>query len=270
MSAPPLPALLPHHQSTIDNLVAAMSADPSVLALILGGSLAHGFAGPDSDVDVAIVVSSGDLARRRAAGVLHYNNTTLCTYPGYIDGKYLDLAFLRLVAERGSDPARYAFKDSRILFSRVAELPELLADAVRYPVEQKASRLARFAAQLLAWRWYYGEAAKKQNPYLTGLAVQKLVLFSSRLILTVNERLYPYHKWLLRELAADPRRPVALVAAIQRLPVAHDLPAVERLCLDVLAYAGIDPEKTNATWPTRFMEDTELTWMSREPAIDDL
>jgi predicted nucleotidyltransferase len=33
-----------------------LEPDPSILALLLAGSIAHGFAGPDSDIDVAIVV----------------------------------------------------------------------------------------------------------------------------------------------------------------------------------------------------------------------
>ena len=84
-----------HHAESIKNLVGEFEKDPEVSALILGGSIAHGFARPDSDIDVSILVSGAEYTRRKQAGRMHYNNRTLCTYDkGYIDGKYVDLEFL--------------------------------------------------------------------------------------------------------------------------------------------------------------------------------
>lgn len=141
----------PHHVRSINNLTEAFEAEPTVLALILGGSIAHGFEKPDSDIDVTIVVDPAEYQARVQSDRLHYNNRELCTYEkGYIDGKYVDVEFLRTVAERGSDPARYAYHGSRILFSRVAGLEQLLVAITRYPVEQKGERIERFIAQLLA------------------------------------------------------------------------------------------------------------------------
>lgn len=270
MSSPALPDLAPHHAESIRNLVAEFEKDPSVLALLLGGSLAHGFARPDSDIDVAIVLTPDAFQQRRHDGRLHYNNRALCTYPGYIDGKFMDLDFLRLVAERGSDPARFAFKDSRILLSRIDGLERVLADIVRYPTAQTPERTARFSAQLLAWRWYFSEAVRQDNPYLRGLAVQKITLFSCRLVLAQNEMLHPYHKWLLRVAGTAPRRPAGFPDNLAPLFAAPSQDRIDALCREILAFAGVDYAAADALWPTRFMQDTELTWMSGEPAIDDL
>lgn len=262
----------PHHATTLQNLIAAFQPDPEILALVLGGSIAHGFAKPDSDIDVAIVLTPEAFARQQATGRLHYNNRALCTYAGYIDGKYMDEAFLRAVADRGSDPARYAFKDARILFSRLPGLDELLVEIVRYPVTQQVARVARFAAQLLGWRWYYSEAIRQQSPYLSTLARQKVVLFGTRVVLAHNATLFPYHKWMLRVLEAVPHRPPDMLAAIDHILRTPELPwaDVDRFCLGVLAFAGLDHDATNASWPSFFMRDTELRWMHEEPAIDDL
>ena len=46
-----------YHKDTIDNFVNDMKNDTSVLAILLGGSLAHGFATKDSDVDLLIIVA---------------------------------------------------------------------------------------------------------------------------------------------------------------------------------------------------------------------
>lgn len=270
MPTPALPALAPHHAASIRNLVAEFERDPAVLALLLGGSLAHGFARPDSDIDVAIVLTPAEFQRRRQGGKLHYYNRTLCTYSGYIDGKFMDLDFLRLVADHGSDPARFAFKDSRILLSRIDGLERLLADIVRYPAAQTPERTARFSAQLLAWRWYYSEAVRQQNPYLRGLAVQKITLFSCRLVLAQNEMLYPYHKWLLRVAGTAPRRPAGFPDNLTQLLDAHSWDKIDAYCRDILAFADVDYAEADALWPTRFMQDTELKWMSGEPPVDDL
>ena len=260
----------PHHAASIDNLVAALVPDPSILALVLTGSIAHGFAKPDSDIDVAIVVESEEYRRRQREEVLHYVNAALCTYPGYIDGKYIDIDFLHLVAQRGSDPARFAFAGSRVLFSRIPDIESLLADITRYPVEQKRARADRFAAQLIAWRWYYSEAIRHQNRYLHLLAVQKLVLFGCRIVLNENELLYPYHKWLLRVVEGAPRQPDGFRALIDRLLTDDSAGIVEAFYREVFAFAGVDPVAADAVWPSRFMRDTELSWMAHEPPIDDL
>jgi predicted nucleotidyltransferase len=259
----------PHHGSSIANLVAAFEADESVLALLLTGSIAHGFAAPDSDIDVTFVVSADEYTERTTDRRLTYNNRSLCTYPGYIDGKYADLGFLRLVAERGSDPARYAFKDCRVLFSRVPGLDELLDDFVRFPVAQKRDRVDRFAAQLLAWRWYYTEAIRQENRYLRYLAIQKVVLFSCRIVLTDNELLYPYHKWLLRVVGGAPRKPAGFMEAVGTVLSNDTRAAVEGLCRSVFDFADVDVAAADAAWPTTFMRDTELAWTEHEAPIDD-
>jgi predicted nucleotidyltransferase len=259
-----------HHAASIQNLVAALEPDSAILALLLTGSIAHGFAKPDSDIDVAIVVEAEEYRRRKGEGRLVYRNDELCTYPGYVDGKYVDVELLRLVVARGSDPARFAFKDSRILFSRVPGLAALLAEIVRFPVEQQRARRERFAAQLLAWRWYYGEAIRQENRYLRFLALQRVVLFGCRLVLNENELLYPYHKWLLRVVATAPRQPAGFLAAVDELLATDSRDLVERYCGAVLEFVGVDAAALNRTWSSRFIEDTELTWTTHEAPIDDL
>ncbi len=261
----------PHHERSIANMVRELEPDRSIEALILGGSLAHGFAGPEADIDVTLLVSGGEMARRRRENKLHYVTRTPCTYEGgYVDGKYVDLEFLRAVAERGSDPARFAFQGNRILFSRADGLEGLLERIARFPVEEKDVRVQRFAAQLLAWRWYYGEGARRDNRYVAALAVQKTVLFAGRIVLTENELLYPYHKWFLRVLEGAPRQPGGFMAALRGLLESPSKEKIEELVKSVFAFAGVDSAAVDAVWPTRFMKDTEQKWLEGEAAIDDI
>jgi predicted nucleotidyltransferase len=259
-----------HHLTTLANLVRAFERDPKIQALILGGSLAHGFARPDSDIDVTFVVSAEEMTALRQSGKLHYNNRELCTYNGYIDGKYADMDFLRLIAARGSDPIRYAFDGARILFSHLPGLEALLADIVRFPVEEKAARRRRFASQLLAWRWYYSEGVRQESAYLVALAVQKITLFTCRLLLNENERLFPYHKWMLRVTLAAPLQPPGLKARLDDLLARSSWSLVDQHVREILAFVGLDFATADAEWPSYFMRDTELRWMTAEAPIDDI
>lgn len=63
-----------HHEQTIQNIPASLQQDARVLALILGGSIAHGFERPESDVDVLIVLSEEDYTAQLATGYSTYRN----------------------------------------------------------------------------------------------------------------------------------------------------------------------------------------------------
>lgn len=180
------------------------------------------------------------------------------------------MEFIKTLMERGSAPARYAFKDSIILFSRINNLQNILADIVRFLLQEKASRRMRFAAQLLAWKWYYSEAVKKQNLYLINLSVHKLVLFSCRLILNENNMLYPYHKWLLRVVKTAPDKPDNFDEAVEveQVMTEHSLEYVNQFCRQVLQYVGL--EENSLDWPNYFIQDSELNWMEHKAPVVDI
>ena len=139
-----------HHKESIKNLIEEFKNDKKVLALILGGSIAHGFGKPDSDIDVSIIIDNEEYQRLKKKNKLHYNNKEICTYEnGYIDGKYATLDFLKSVALKGNDSTRYAFKDNIILFSRIDDLDKILSEIVKYPVNKKKERIHRFATQFM-------------------------------------------------------------------------------------------------------------------------
>lgn len=261
--------MLGHHEESIRNVVAYFEGRAEVEALLLGGSIAHGFAGPDSDVDVLILVSVRQYARRSRDEELMFVNGELCTYPGgYVDGKYLHRAFLERVAERGSEPARYAFQGARILFSRVDGLDGLLERVVRYPVEGAAERMRRFSAQLQAWFWYSNEALRLANRHLLSVALGKLVLFGGRLILTHNELLYPYHKWFLEVLRGAADRPADL---LDRIHTMYDEPSRESIAAFYETVRDFRDWPAPATvWSNQFHLDSELNWLNGATPIDDL
>ncbi|MFN8380783.1 MAG: nucleotidyltransferase domain-containing protein [Anaerolineales bacterium] len=261
--------MLKHHEESIRNVVQYFQSDPEVEALVLGGSLAHGFASPISDVDVMILVSDEQYAQRMNEGRLHFFNRELCTYPeGYVDGKYLGMPHLDQVAEKGSEPARFAFQDARVLFSQRDSLNEKIRLIASYPAARKAERIGRFYAQFEAWNWYVHEALKSGNRYLLGMSISKLVLFGGRLILAHNELLYPYHKWFLKVLAGAKEKPAELLTCIESL---YQTPSDENTQSFYEMIKGFqDWEVSGNSWPVQFMFDSELNWQTGVAPVDDL
>jgi hypothetical protein len=258
-----------HHEASIQNVIGYFQNESEVIALLLGGSIAHGFESAVSDVDVMILVSDSHYAERMRQGNLVFVNKDLCTYPeGYVDGKYISLNYLHQVDQQGSEPARFAFQGARVLFSREESLVPLVQRIGQYLIEGQADRLLRFSAQLDAWRWYSTEAIRLNNQYLLWLAVSKLVLFGGRLILAHNRLLYPYHKWFLRVLQDAPERPSGFMESIEQL---YRDPSVQNVQTFYELVKGFRDWGTLETgWPVQFLHDSELNWQSGMTPIDDL
>lgn len=263
--------MFPHHTESIEVIKNHFSADPKVQALILTGSIAHGFQSAESDFDALIVLSEDDYQQHVDVGNMTVVLHDVTTYPGgYLDGKYTSLSFIKQVAEMGSEPARWAFDGAQVLFNRNEgpALEEAIRAAPVYPAAEERERQRWFRAQLEIWAWYTTEAIKKKNKYLLHTAVGKLILFGGRLILSHNELLYPYHKWFLRVLDSAPQKPEGLMACIDDL--ASD-PTLDK----VQAFAGLIKEFQD--WPTGphrfgaiFMEDSELNWLHIKTPVEDI
>jgi predicted nucleotidyltransferase len=81
--------MLPHHSQSIQNVKEYFQRDPEIQALLLSGSIAHGFQNPASDVDIMIFVSEEDYQTHFQTGWIHFFNRELCTYEGgYVEAFY--------------------------------------------------------------------------------------------------------------------------------------------------------------------------------------
>lgn len=260
--------MLPHHQQAIDRLTEHFADHPDFLALIIGGSIAKGWQAPDSDVDVVLIATNAEYARRQPDNQTHYFTTDFCDYEGgYIDGKIVDMAFLHAVAERGSEPARAAFDGAWIACSRIPDLAEVLAQITTYPEDTHIHKLQSFFAQLEAARWYIGEAEKRDQRYLFMRYGSEMVLYAARMVLAHNRILYPFHKWLLTALDHAPEKPGDLMQIIDELLVAPSKANADRLfeCVNGFAAWPKPPEG----WPARFMHDVEWTWREGHVYVAD-
>jgi predicted nucleotidyltransferase len=87
--------LAPQHRALIERASTRFASDPNVLALIVGGSVAHGYAQPGSDVDVLVVLEEDAATARHARGEFTINDSELADYDGgYLDGKLISRSFI--------------------------------------------------------------------------------------------------------------------------------------------------------------------------------
>jgi hypothetical protein len=266
-----LESLRPAHAKALSVALASLRRNPATLGVIVGGSVAHGFASGDSDLDLIVVVSDDAYERRARSGKLLYMGpAAIASYLGacsLIDGKYASPSFIERVASGGSEPARFAFKDAIVAWSRMEGLEGIVERAQRYPIESKESNLASFCAQLEAWAWYAGEAEKREDPYLLARSISNVALFSGRIVLARNNTLFPYHKWFMRCLEQAHDRPPGLPDAIRRALASPSADNAAQILAMMKRYHRFPLGPFE--WPSVFMKDSELAWMEGRQSIED-
>lgn len=257
-----------HHQRAIDRLADAYRDDPEFIGLIIGGSVAKGFARDDSDVDFMIIATDESFERRFAERDLFINRQDLTDYPGgYVDGKILNLQFLRDVAAKGNDPSRAAFEGAFAAYSHVAELDSLIERIPAYPADSHEERIRTFYSMAFIQHWLIQEAERHGNRYTILRAASQLSLFAGRLLLAHNRRLYPYHKWLPRTLEAVPDKPEDFMLLFDRLlesPNGENASALFECIRDFQDWGVTDLDAY--TW---FMLDVEWSWMDGRTPLED-
>jgi len=258
-----------HHREALDVAVEETKSNDEFLACILAGSVAKGWEQPDSDVDVVVVATDEAFERRRADWDLttyEMKETSEGDVP--VDTKIVDRTFLEDVAERGSEPALAAFVGTEVRYTEDPEITALVEEIPTYPTEEKTDRIETFYSQLQAYRWYVGEAAKRDNTYLAHQTATKLALFGGRLLLANDETLFPYHKWFPRVLAELDDKPPKTMDLFERLLDERNPDAAEAFVTTIEEYR--EWETPDVGWGARFMLDREWQWRRGQPALEEL
>ncbi|WP_407269933.1 nucleotidyltransferase domain-containing protein [Radiobacillus sp. PE A8.2] len=258
-----------HHKIAIETITNKLKTKQEILGIIVGGSVAHGFAKGDSDIDLMLVVSDDDYKLALESGNIEYHETDSTPYKGgYVDGKYTSISYIKKVIESGSEPARYAYKDAFITYSEIPELDTLIHEAAKYPIHKQEENMVKFYAQLEAWRWWFHEGLKREDKYVMDYAAANFVLFAGRLLLAYNKALYPYHKWFTKVLDGVENKPENTIALINDVLNDKTADSIENLYTTVINF--YDWPQSDKGWHTRFMLDNELNWLSGHVPVMDL
>lgn len=257
------------HALAIQRIRAAYEEDPEILALIIGGSVAKGWAAANSDVDCMLIVADEVFERRLAEERLTLYRTDLTDYEGgYTDGKIVPLRFLKMVAEKGSEPARSAFLGALVQFDRTGLVQPLIDQILVYPEEGVEERIRRFHSQIMIWVWFTGEAAKRSDPYLMSRAVTEISLFIMRLILADNRLIYPYHKWVTRMVEEAPNKPEEILPLLHAMLKSQTVESVEAVMAAFHAWHGAEIDFGEHCH--HFLQDSEWNWIDHPAPIGDL
>ncbi len=259
-----------HHSEGIDKITEILSKREDVLAVIMGGSIAHKTEREDSDIDLMIVISKEDYEKREKENDTWYGNTVTAQGKDiFVDAKYISPEFIKEVIDKGAEPIRFAFHGAYATYSKIDGLDKLIQEASRFPLSKKEENIARFYAQLKAWEWYSKEGLKRSDMYLLRHSANKLILFAGRLILAHNEILFPYHKWFLTALENAEKKPEGFVGMCRDL---LEDPTEENIDLLFNATEKFMAQwyKQKEDWPNTFLKDSELVWREGKQPIDEL
>ena len=258
----------PHHERAVRKLADHFANEDGFLAVIVGGSIAKEVASEYADIDVMLVVTDELYEERKAGNGLLYFSTDFCDYPGgYVDGKIVNLDYVKAAADRGNEPTRAAFSGALVAYSAIPGLDDLISRIPVYQTGEQEEKLRCFRAQFECAYWYLGEAIRKDDKYLLTHSVSSLVLYGGRLILALNGVLYPYHKLFMGELRKASEKPADLMELIDALleePNAEHARAFHDAIMGFRQWG-----EPSELWPVRFMKDTELAWMDGRAYIGD-
>ena len=259
-----------HQQKAIDYITSKFFSDNKINALLISGSISHGFNDENSDVDINIIVSDEIYEQQNKSHSITYWESAEDFYPGgYFDGKYITLNYLASVAEKGNEPTKFALHDSKTAFDKTGKVADYIRKIGEYKTDNIQDKTVRFLSQLDAWYWYCGEALRKNNQYLLDLSVSKLILFAGRLILLENKLFFPYHKWFMRVLENAPVKPPEFMSSIQNLLNDKSSNNINILYELIKNYKNWTNGE-NYSWTSHFVYDTETVWMRQEEFIENI
>jgi hypothetical protein len=242
--------------------------EPSFIALIIGGSIAKGYEREDSDIDGIIVVSDEEYEKRKRRNRFLFFDPSFCDYPGgYAEAKLVNLDYLKIVAERGTEPARDALRGAWIAYSEVPELETLLKKIPVFQKAEKIEKIRKFYAQFDIANWYVKEAERRNDPYLLTRAISDLVLFGGRLILEHNEILFPFHKWFMKVLESAQDKPENLMDLIDKVLESKDSKDAQALFDAIKSFRKWELKGLSSV---QFMLDTEMAWLYGKSNVADL
>lgn len=258
-----------HHKQSLDKLIEVLQPEPYLAAIITSGSIAHGNAREASDIDVYLLVTDDEFEKRERTNSLSYSNHDVCNYEGgYIDGKLINMRFLELAAEKGSEPTRASFAGSEAIYSTIPNLNELLARIPIYPEQNRINNIRDFQAQVMLYGYYFaGEGAKKNNPYLLSHAVNNLVLFGSRIILAHNRLLFPCHKDMMAAVEKAPEKPDNFIELAKTLLLHPNYEQSMELAQVILAFRELELTFEQAV--SLFVQNNEWNWLQHSPPVPD-
>lgn len=204
--------------SDLDELVAAVQADPAVVGVVLTGSHARGLATGYSDIDLCVVVggSAGSTRRTRRTPEV---DEFVCT----VDE----------LADTSDIWQRYTFRGARVLLDRLDGVVAELVRRQAVPTEAEAAAWAREGLDgYVNFLYRAAKSRRDGDPVAAALDSAESVSWLLTTVFALHGRVRPYNRYLRWELATYPLdEPWSVTTLPERLlrDPAGFFPHVERL-----------------------------------------
>ncbi|MGI5959724.1 MAG: nucleotidyltransferase domain-containing protein [Massiliimalia sp.] len=260
-----------HHKDSLEKMIQYFTEiDPKkdeIIAIVFGGSVAKGCERPDSDLDAMIILTDSMYEtlreQRRTAECIH----GYCTYPeGYFDIKYYNKEFLWEVAQKGSEPARNAFLKARCVYTKDPEIPGLVEQISRFPVEEQEDKMLSLYAAFRINTGYFWNMSH-EDVFLRTKAVTEIVLYGLRMLLEENQVLFPCPKSLYKAVRSLEHKPEGILEKADALLIRKDDESKADFVNTLMDFLDYEPPADQYLALSRYVEDNELWWKNPRPLV---
>ena len=258
-----------HHEESIQKLSDYYSGNPSVLAVILVGSVAKGTARPNSDLDAWVIVTDNYYAELEKEFRTYEVITGHSTYEGgYFDIIYNTKEMLEAAAIRGAEAYRAAFVNARLIYCADNEIEEILAKVAIFQEKEKDRKMLSFYSNFVVNYNYYWRVSK-DDIFLRARTATNIVLFGFRLLLQNSNELYPGHKPVMGVIKKLANKPDNIVCKAEKLLSTMDDDAAKDFFDSIINFINFDTP-SNAEVGVRYTLDNALWWYKERVNVAEL
>lgn len=191
-------------EDTIQQLIDYAPSDPSILALILCGSIAQGTERDESDIDVFVVVTDERFEKEKTIKNYFWGtDVDTSEFKTEVDGKIIPKDFLKKVWELGNESIKNTLIHSKIIYSVDDEIVQLLTSGVG--LTNKTETMRKFYALMKSSR--YSVDGQWDNPLFVHKCIYDTIFYACRLVLADNDILFPCVKNLNKTIKQCVRTP---------------------------------------------------------------
>lgn len=258
-----------HHKESLENLKNYFADKEEVIAVIFGGSVAKGCERPDSDLDAMVVVTEEKYEIRQKENQTAETIQGHCTYEGgYFDIKYMTKRFLADAAERGSEPARNAFVQSVVLFTKDPEIPDLVSRIPVFQKGEKEEKMLSFYADF--WlNYYYFLKCCPIDGYMKLHAVNEVIYSIYRMILQEHEILFPSNRRLEEFVHNISDETAHLVSLGRKSAETQEMEVLDEFVSCFLGLTTYEAPTEIGSVLSRYTTDFEQWWRVPRPNINE-
>lgn len=257
-----------HHKESIE-ILKKICIEHGDIAAILGGSIAKGRERENSDIDVMIILSPENYAKKVEAKATSETIDGLCTYQGgYFDIKYMTKEYLIDLANKGSEPARSGFLNAKIIYSEDNEIERIIAAIPVFQESEREEKLLSFYSNF--WlNYYYFLKSCPIDGYMKMRTIAEIIYSLYRMVLQENRILFECNRKLEQQVENVSRETAELVGRgkiLEASQAIEDADSFVKKFSEITKY--LPPQNLNEIL-TAYSRDFQDWWREFRPNINE-